>query len=351
MPKSTLFKGGVLGRFFALLRMTETNRQGAREKISHVDAEPKHRMAVKIEKFTCLNEKSNSERLVNYELTNQLDSFATAQNDRGRHSELDSESINVGYNNLGNNITDKIFSRFTFHFSLKCAVNNQNSKVAFTLAEVLITLGIIGVIAALTLPTLIANKKAKELEVALKKNASILQQAVMMINLEDGEDLAHTVNGGRTLKGKLKPHLNVLKDCGYGTEISSCVVNTGFEANKDAKNVYKTYNKTTEATNYLFDDGQLLLADGSLILIEESGGSFNMFISVDVNGYQKGPNLWGHDLFTFEITRDGKFLPMGAVGTSATANIYCSKTSTNNMNGMACTYKALTDPNYFKQLP
>ena len=75
--------------------------------------------------------------------------FATAQNDLGRHSELDSESINVGYNNLGNkfsvtrepspeflsslqltkkfnplteregnNIPDKVFSRFPFHFSL-----------------------------------------------------------------------------------------------------------------------------------------------------------------------------------------------------------------------------------------
>lgn len=39
----------------------------------------------------------------------------------------------------------------------------------FTLAEVLITLGIIGIVAALTLPALIANKQAKELEVSLKK--------------------------------------------------------------------------------------------------------------------------------------------------------------------------------------
>ena len=40
---------------------------------------------------------------------------------------------------------------------------------AFTLAEVLITLGIIGVVAALTIPQLVANHKAKALEVALKK--------------------------------------------------------------------------------------------------------------------------------------------------------------------------------------
>ena len=41
-----------------------------------------------------------------------------------------------------NNFTDKVFSRFTSHFSLKSA--------AFTLAEVLVTLGIIGVVSAMT---------------------------------------------------------------------------------------------------------------------------------------------------------------------------------------------------------
>ena len=42
-------------------------------------------------------------------------------------------------------------------------------KFAFTLAEVLITLGIIGVVAALTLPTVIKHYKAKVLETAFKK--------------------------------------------------------------------------------------------------------------------------------------------------------------------------------------
>lgn len=43
-------------------------------------------------------------------------------------------------------------------------------KSAFTLAEVLITLGIIGVVAALTLPALMADYRAKELEVRFKKS-------------------------------------------------------------------------------------------------------------------------------------------------------------------------------------
>ena len=56
---------------------------------------------------------------------------------------------------ISNNISETVFSRFTSHFSLK--------RTAFTLAEVLITLGIIGVVASLTLPSLIHDYKIKQL--------------------------------------------------------------------------------------------------------------------------------------------------------------------------------------------
>ena len=54
----------------------------------------------------------------------------------------------------------------------------------FTMAEVLITLGIIGIVAAMTLPTLINKKSNKELEVLLIKNYSLLQQALLRIYQE-----------------------------------------------------------------------------------------------------------------------------------------------------------------------
>lgn len=41
--------------------------------------------------------------------------------------------------------------------------NNTKKKVAFTLAEVLITLGIIGIVVAMTIPTLMTNIKARKL--------------------------------------------------------------------------------------------------------------------------------------------------------------------------------------------
>ena len=80
------------------------------------------------------------------------------------------------------NLTETVFSHFTSHFSLP--------KAAFTLAEVLITLGIIGVVAALTLPSIINNIRHKELETGFKKAYSTFSQGIMNMKREDGEGLA-----------------------------------------------------------------------------------------------------------------------------------------------------------------
>ena len=63
-------------------------------------------------------------------------------------------------------------------------------KNGFTLAEVLITLGVIGVVSALTLPTLIKNYQKKETVTKLQKAISVLNQAYRLSNDEVGEALA-----------------------------------------------------------------------------------------------------------------------------------------------------------------
>ena len=101
----------------------------------------------------------------------------------------------------------------------------------------------------------------------------------------------------------------------------------------------------------VFDDGQFILNDGSLILLENPGAS-NVYISVDVNGYLKNPNRLGQDLFMFQIDDKGKLLPMGAEGTRyySKTDEYCSPTSTNNMNGAGCTIKEVKEKDYFSNL-
>ena len=48
---------------------------------------------------------------------------------------------------------------------------------------------------------------------------------------------------------------------------------------------------------------------------------------------------------------DGKLLPMDSQETRFSEDEYCSAASTNKYNGIGCTYKALTDKDYFKNLP
>ena len=78
-----------------------------------------------------------------------------------------------------NSFTDKVFSRFTSHFSLK--------RQAFTLAEVLITLGIIGVVVALTLPALINNYEKSVVETRMQKFYTNINAALKLSIVENGD--------------------------------------------------------------------------------------------------------------------------------------------------------------------
>lgn len=232
----------------------------------------------------------------------------------------------------------------------------DDRKTAFTMAEVLITLGIIGVVAAMTLPTLLNSALNKQLEAGLKKNYSVIQQAFDMYQAETGERLLPEVNATsqsdtKMLQKKIMPYFKVLKDCGIMTT-SECIPYMGNENMDDERNYnkYKTFSGNILQRLDLLDDGQFIISDGSIIMFEDNA-TLQKLISVDVNGYKKKPNRWGHDLFTFQLMTDGKILPMGAEGTYYTDDKYCSAASSEQYNGIACTYKALTDKDYFTNLP
>lgn len=218
-----------------------------------------------------------------------------------------------------------------------------NFSFGFTLAEVLITLGIIGVVAAITLPTLIQNSQRRELQVGLKKGYSTISQALDMYYAENGVRLNQNIVGRQKLKSILIKYIKNAKDCGVDNEDPRCPELSEWP--------YTNYNNTNQAHFALFDDGRFVLRDGSLILIENVLLGNSLYISIDVNGAKKGPNRFGHDLFTFQIMQDGKLLPMGTEGTDYVRNNYCSNTSTSNFNGVTCTARALYDKDYFKNLP
>ena len=109
---------------------------------------------------------------------------------------------------ISNNFSDTVFSRFTSHFSHK-------RKVAFTLAEVLITLGIIGIVASLTLPNIIYNYQKHVVETRLQKFYSTINQAVRMAEQDYGDRENWAQQGNQNeiefINKYYVPYLNVTK--------------------------------------------------------------------------------------------------------------------------------------------
>ena len=108
----------------------------------------------------------------------------------------------------------------------------MTKRFGFTLAEVLITLGIIGVVAAMTIPTLISNTNGAQFKSAYKKALSSLNQAVLMnvamedtdfSTLKDGSQLENNKHKAGTLGAMLGERLQSATDVSstYFTEVNT----------------------------------------------------------------------------------------------------------------------------------
>ena len=201
-------------------------------------------------------------------------------------------------------------------------MNRKIKKLnAFTLAEVLITLGVIGVVAAVTMPTLIANHREKQTVAQLKKVMSVFDQAIKLTSVTEG-DIAdwqyETEQPALELYEKIKPNLKLIRDCGI-TPYCIC-------PNCKNNSLRYDYGDSTTTGNFNnspnFPSG--ILADGSTFWIEsvskdctfDAGESKPLKhvcggISYDINGPEKGPNSCGHDFFYFWITKYG-VIPRGS---------------------------------------
>ena len=80
-------------------------------------------------------------------------------------------------------------------------------KRGFTLAEVLITLAIIGVVAAISIPSVISNSQQQEFKTGLRKAVSVLNSAITMNMAIDGESPYDNAN----LFGYFMKHMSVMK--------------------------------------------------------------------------------------------------------------------------------------------
>jgi prepilin-type N-terminal cleavage/methylation domain-containing protein len=203
-------------------------------------------------------------------------------------------------------------------------------KSGFTLAEILVTLLIIGIIAVLVLPPLIVNAQNAEYTSALKKAYNMTNQALYNLTLDNGlaGDLASTGLFASTYSGNehtllgeaITKYIKTSKNCKTTTN-QGCFAS---ETNQYYDGSYTGTNQTYDAWGaYKF-----IISDGMSFLIYNykndcntptysTGRTGNMaqtcgYIVIDVNG-PKSPNSLGRDTFIFFITnRKGAILyPQG----------------------------------------
>ena len=182
-------------------------------------------------------------------------------------------------------------------------------RCAFTLAEVLITLGIIGIVAAMTLPSLISNYKYIVLENQLKAAYSDLNQAAKLFQVHNGMSVSEYAATENALKEFSKEFNSVLKNSNNSWDSTDKDGNTigaspGYKWS-DIKGE-KQYAPICDTSGYFWDtQGRVIGFDDSPYL-----GQNGPKVCIDING-QKAPNRYGVDYFVFMFTTDGYVIPYG----------------------------------------
>ena len=233
----------------------------------------------------------------------------------------------------------------------------RNKKKGFTLAEVLITLGIIGIVAAMTMPALIGSAKKRETVSKLQKSYNVLSQLVIRAQEDNGPvsfpsgnmsaDVVETffklywipyftspsiipdgqffeTEDGRT-RYIYKTRAGKVFDTGIGTFYSQGRITvTGLDG--------ITYYIDIINWKFIYDD------DGNKVSQIAQYGTFQRVL-VDING-PKNPNMLGKDVFKFIVNFDNSTVRPECYDLSSSAiAASCSK----NGNGFCCAAKIMAD--------
>ena len=220
----------------------------------------------------------------------------------------------------------------------------MNKKFAFTLAEVLITLGVIGVVAALTMPALIAKYQKKVLLARVKKTYSTFTNAVNLALAETGspDNIAvvfDTSNTSLETAKKKKKYFNGAILCSTASDRSdtwpfyyiksqnaSKNQVTGESEYKNVDTMSAPYLKLTDGSCIKFTqsksctterEGQRCKTDSSGKVISNSEGTDCEYesytwtddrcawVTIDINGIKK-PNQYGTDVYQIGIHGNGR---------------------------------------------
>lgn len=234
----------------------------------------------------------------------------------------------------------------------------MEKKKAFTLAEVLVTLGIIGIVAAMTLPILTKKYQEIVLKNQFKKSYSMLSQAIIKAQSDfgsmpncykrtyslvatkctnynslgvctaatqlDGSPVPKNQNGESddcpAFWNYVRANLKIIKTCKNNSLKNKCipkykgreeVAQEGQAAKPGDKDYMEDYGSQMIAGCRMWTKDQLhnstasyVLSDGS-IMISAYNGDLSYNFAYDINGTQ-APNKWGYDIFVFAIVNNAK---------------------------------------------
>lgn len=183
-----------------------------------------------------------------------------------------------------------------------------DKNFGFTLAEVLITLGIIGVVAAMTMPALMAKYQKQVTVNKLKKAYSEIAQAVQLSEVEHGTvdswdfvSMPGETNGEKQnyfLENYIIKNLKVTKNCKNG-EYAKCNFTKVEELNGEVSALGAIKGR------------YLITASGYGILLHPGGGfagenyAAHVHMQVDLDGPTKGENKLGKDNFIITLYMAG----------------------------------------------
>lgn len=185
-------------------------------------------------------------------------------------------------------------------------------KKAFTLSEVLITLGIIGMVAALTMPTVIADYQKQETVTKLKKFYSVMNQTLTRAEGDYGPveywDFGKNTETIKFFNTYIAPYVQITKIYKIGDFPADITYKCldGKECN--------SYGVLTANPKFVLSDGTMIISVDYIEEAETRTPAMN--IIVDINGF-KLPNKYGRDIFAFTIQQDKKFVPAGIGITNA----------------------------------
>ena len=311
---------------------------------------------------------------------------------RGCKGQKICHNSHIYHHNYNGEFMKKIFGFTRLENVAHVDTSNKKRKAAFTLAEVLITLGIIGVVAALTMPSLIAKFQHKALESQFKKSVSVVSQVILKTKTDMGLDNLysyctayssaddHYYNDAECYKYMYK-NLLVIESPYAATPVNPQDAISKSNIKREEGSI-RTYNgKQTVTSDALAASGYPifstnLMPDGSFVDIQIRERNF--IVGVDVNG-EKGPNKLGHDVFLFTLSNKDFLTYFGKPDNSVTdekveediangsypqgwqaerAGNPCNLESTRKANGVGCTYYALrnqcpydSSKSYFECLP